>query len=102
MTRVQSLRSSELFAAARETCVRQSWVHRFCAVFFGQSITDFTNSSVLYCFRMLCNWRGAPVLLSLCEYFRVQIPHIYLPFLVEALMGESDVDPITYLVFMPS
>ena len=39
--------------------------HPFCAVFFGQSITDFTNSSVLYCFRMLCNWRGAPMLLSL-------------------------------------
>jgi len=76
--------------------------HPFCAVFFGQSITDFTNSSVLYCCRMLCKWRGAPVLLSLCESFRVQIPHIYLPFLVEALMGESDVDPITYLVFMPS
>jgi len=40
--------------------------HPFCAVFFGQSLTDFTNSSVLYCFMMLCNWRGAPVLL----YFR--------------------------------
>jgi hypothetical protein len=34
-------------------------------VFFGQSITNFTSSSVLYCFRMLRNWRGAPMLLSL-------------------------------------
>ena len=73
VTRVPSLRSSELFVAlcvpARETCVRQNWGSSFlCCVFWlvNYKLHKFISFlSVLYCFRMLCNWRGAPMLLSL-------------------------------------